>query len=233
MKHSNFKDLDLFILDGVEYRFASSEPDGIVLIATAPPHASRSVTFNELEEMLHLPGFRYIPQGASRSSAERDLDGLPEHFRDLPEHKQEVALWRLGFVEELLRCIECGLAKRNEPSVKRILPAIVHAVDTQMRRRLGKKPKRAGRKEPDEVAPPRENSVLTWTRRYEKSGFNIMSLVPQTHRCGDHRSWMQPGELAAFDQLIAGYASPLRPSIDQIHERAFNLYAEFNRDLYR
>ena len=41
---------------------------------------------------------------------------------------------------------------------------------------------------------------------------------------------MLPGELAAFDALIAEYASPLRPTIDQIHERATNFYADFNRD---
>lgn len=52
MKHSNFKDLDLFILAGDEYLYTSSEPEGIVVTAAAPPHASRSISFDELEEML-------------------------------------------------------------------------------------------------------------------------------------------------------------------------------------
>lgn len=228
MKHSNFKDLDLFILDGVEYRFASSEPEGIVLTATAPPHASRSVTFSELEKMLRQPGFRYVPQGLARSSAERDLDGFPEHFRDLPPDKQEVALWRHAFAEELLCYLEAGLAKRNEPSVALVLPAIIAAIEARFRQRLSGLPKRAGRIETCRT-PPGAHTLLNWTRKYQKSGFSIMALVPQTHRCGDHRSWMEPGELAAFDQLIAEYASPLRPTIDQIHQRAFNLYADFNR----
>ncbi len=66
MKHSNFKDLDLFILAGDEYLYTSSEPEGIVVTAAAPPHASRSISFDELEEMLRQPGFRYFPNGASR-----------------------------------------------------------------------------------------------------------------------------------------------------------------------
>lgn len=191
MKHSNFKDLDLFILDGVEYRFASSEPEGIVLTATAPPHASRSVTFSELEKMLRQPGFRYVPQGLARSSAERDLDGFPEHFRDLPPDKQEVALWRHAFAEELLCYLEAGLAKRNEPSVALVLPAIIAAIEARFRQRLSGLPKRAGRIETCRT-PPGAHTLLNWTRKYQKSGFSIMALVPQTHRCGDHRSWMNP-----------------------------------------
>lgn len=227
MKHSNFRDLDLFILDGVEYRFASSEPDGIVLIATEPPHASRSISFGELDEMLQLPGFRYVPQGLARSSAERDLDGLPEYFRDLPEDKQEVALWRHAFVEELQCYFDAGLAKRNEVSVALVLPAIIAAVETRFRQQLSGLRKRAGRVVTSRT-PPGAHTLLNWTRKYQKAGFNIMALVPCTHRCGDYHSWMEPGELAVFDQLIAEYASPLRPTIDQIHERATNLYADFN-----
>ena len=228
MKHRNFKDLDIIVIDGVEHRFASSEPEGIVLIAADPPHASRSITFGELDEMLRLPGFRYIPSGAARSSAERDLDGLPEHFRDLPPDKQEVALWRQAFAEELLCYFDAGLAKRNEASVSLVLPAIIAAVETRFRQQLIGLRKRAGRIEFSRT-PPCAHTILNWTRKYQKVGYNIMALVPCTHRCGDHRSQMAPGELVAFDQLIAEYASPLRPTIDQIHERAFNLYADFNR----
>lgn len=227
MKHSNFKDLDLFILDGVEYRFASREPGGIVLTGTAPPHVPRSNSFNELEEMLRLPGFRYIPNGVPRSSAESDLDGLPEHIRDLPLDKQEVALWRHAFAEELLCYLDAGLAKRSEESTALVLPAIIAAVEARFRQRISSLRKRAGRIEISRT-PPRAHTLLNWTRRYQKAGFNIMALVPQTHRCGDHRSWMEAGELEAFDQLIAEYASPLRPTIDRIHERATNLYADFN-----
>lgn len=227
MKHSNFKDLDLFILDGEEYRYASNEPEGIVVIATEPPHASRSISFSELDEMLQLPGFRYVPQGLARSSAERDLDGLPEYFRDLPEDKQEVALWRQAFAEELLRYFDARLAKRDEVSVALVLPAIIAAVETRFRQQLSGLRKRAGRIVTSRT-PPGAHTLLNWARRYQKAGFNIMALVPCTHRCGDHRSWMEPSELAAFDQLIAEYASPVRPTIDQIHERVFNLYADFN-----
>lgn len=228
MKHFNIKLLDLVILDGVEYRLASPEPEGIVLIGTAPPHPARSISHGELEELLRSPRFRYIPQGAARTSAERNLDGLPEYFRDLPESKQEIALWRLLFVEELLRCIEAGLVRRNEASVNTILPAIIATVENHIRKRFRKRFKRAGRMETFRT-PPCAKSLLTWTRAYERSGFNIMALVPQTHRCGGRHQTL-PGELTAFDALIAEYASPLRPTIDQIHERATSLYADFNRD---
>lgn len=162
-----------------------------------------------------------------RSSAERDLEGFPEHFRDLPPDKQEVALWRHSFAEELLCYFDAGLAKRNEPSVALILPAITATVEARFRQRLSGLRKRAGRIETSRT-PPGAHTLLNWTRKYQKAGHNIMALVPHTHRCGDHRSWMEPGELAAFDQLIAEYASPLRPTIDQIHGRAFKLYADFN-----
>ena len=227
MKHSIFRDLDLFIFDGEKFRHASNEPGGIVVIATEPPHASRSISFSELDEMLQLPGFRYVPQGLARASAERELDGLPEYFRDLPEDKQEVALWRHAFAEELLCYFDAGLAKRNEVSVALVLPAIIAAVETRFRQQLSGLRKRAGRIVTSRT-PPGAHTLLNWTRKYQKAGFNIMALVPCTHRCGDHRSWMEPGELAVFDQLIAEYASPLRPTIDQIHERATNLYADFN-----
>lgn len=228
MKNFNINLLDLVILDGVEYRLASHEPEGIVLIGTAPPHLARSISHGELEELLRSPRFRYIPQGAARTAAERNLDGLPEYFRDLPEGKQETALWRLLFVEELLRCIKAGLARRNEASVNTILPAVIAAVESHIRKRFRKRFKRAGRMETSRT-PPCAKTLLTWTRAYERSGFSIMALVPQTHRCGG-RGQMLPGELAAFDALIAEYASPLRPTIDQIHERATNFYADFNRD---
>lgn len=229
MKHSNFTDLDLFIFDAVEYRFASHEPGGIVLTGTAPPHPSRSISRGELEELLRTPNFRYIPQGAARSGAERNLDGLPENFRDLTQEKQKVTLYRQAYAEELLRCFESGLAKRNEPSVKLVLPAVINVVENQIRRQQRKKPKRAGREEVIPV-PPCEKTALTWARRYEKSGCNIMALVPRTHRCGNHGSRMEPGELAAFEKLILEYASPLRPAIDHIYERATNFYADLNRD---
>lgn len=195
MKHSNFKDLDLFILDGMEYRFASDEPEGIVLIATVPPHASRSISFDELEGMLRLPGFRYVPLGLARSSAARDLDGLPEYFRDLPEDQQKVALWRQAFAEELLRYFNVGLAKRNEVSVSLVLPAIIAAVEGRIRQQLSGLRKRAGRLATSRT-PPGAHILLNWTRKYQKAGFNIMAMVQCTHRCGDHRSWMEPGELA-------------------------------------
>lgn len=176
MKHSNFKDLDLFILAGDEYLYTSSEPEGIVVTAAAPPHASRSISFDELEEMLRQPGFRYFPNGASRSSAERDLDGLPEHFRDLPQDKQDVALWRQAFAEELLCYLDAGLAKRNEASVARVLPAIIAAIDGRFRQRDRRSNKRAGRIEVSRT-PPGAHTLLNWTRKYQKAGFNIMALV--------------------------------------------------------
>lgn len=228
MKHVNINLLDLVILDGVEYRLASHEPEGIVLIGTAPPHPARSVSHGELEELLRSPRFRCIPGGAARTAAERNLDGLPEYFRDLPDSKQQTALWRLLFAEELLRCIEAGLARRNEASVNTILPAVIAAVESHVRKRFRKRFKRAGRMETFRT-PPCAKTLLIWTRAYERSGFSIMALVPQTHRCGG-RGQMLPGEIAAFDALIAEYASPLRPTINQIHERATNLYADFNRD---
>lgn len=228
MQHVNINLLDLVILDGVEYRLASHEPEGIVLIGTAPPHPARSISHGELGELLRSPRFRCIPGGAARTAAERNLDGLPEYFRDLPEDKQQTALWRLLFAEELLRHIEAGLARRNEASVNAILPAIIAAVESHIRKRFRKRFKRAGRMETFRT-PPCAKSLLTWARAYERSGFNIMALVPQTHRCGVRRQ-MLPGELAAFDALIEEYASPLRPTIDQIQERATNLYADFNRD---
>ena len=38
MKHSDFKRLDLFILDGAEYRLSSHDTDGIVVVGIAAPH---------------------------------------------------------------------------------------------------------------------------------------------------------------------------------------------------
>lgn len=227
MKHNDFNRLDLIILDGAEYRLSSHDTYGIILVGIAAPNITRSITHGELEELLRSPRFRYIPQGASRAFAERGLTGLPEHFRDLPEAKRETALWKQLYVEELLRYIDAGLSKRNEPSVNAILPAIIGAVEMAIRKRRRGLVKRAGRKEALKT-PPCAKTLLTWTRDYVNSGFNIMALVPQTHRCGNQRH-MLPGERAAFDALIAEYASPLRPSIDGIHERATNLYADFNR----
>lgn len=122
MKHSDFNRLDLIILDGVEYRLSSHDSDGIVMVGVAAPHITRSITHSELEELLRSPRFRYVAKGASRAVAQRGLIGLPEHFRDLPEAKQETALWRQLYVEELLRYIDAGLSKRNESSVKPFYP---------------------------------------------------------------------------------------------------------------
>lgn len=228
MKHSDFNRLDLIILDGAEYRLSSHDADGIVLVGIAAPHITRSITHGELEELLRSPRFRYVAEGASRAVAERGLTGLPEHFRDLSEARRKKALWKQLYVEELLRYLDANLTKRNESSVNAILPAIIGAVEMAIRKRQRGPVKRAGREELLNT-PPCAKSLLTWTRDYVNSGFNIMALVPQTHRCGNKRH-MLPGELAAFDALIAEYASPLRPTIDQIHERATNLYADFNRD---
>ncbi|MFB9221639.1 Mu transposase C-terminal domain-containing protein [Paracoccus cavernae] len=227
MKHSDFNRLDLIILDGAEYRVSSHDTDGIVLVGISAPQITRSITHGELEELLRSPRFRYVAKGASRAVAERALIGFPEHFRDLPEAKRDTALWRQLYVEELLRYVHAGLSKRSEPSVNAILPAIIGAVEMAIRKRRRGLVKRAGRKEALNT-PPCAKTLLTWTRDYVNSDFNIMALVPKTHRCGNKRH-MLPGERGAFDALIAEYASPLRPSIDGIHERATNLYADFNR----
>lgn len=158
----------------------------------------------------------------------KSLSGFPEHFRDLPDDKRNIALWRREFAEELLSCYQTGLARRNEPSVAKVLQAVITAVESRLRQRRRGQCKRAGRIETKRT-PPCAKTILIWARTYEKSGFDIMSLVPTTHRCG-RRERMVPGELAAFEKLIAEYATPLRPTIGQIHERATNLYADFNRE---
>ncbi len=228
MKQQNFSALDLFVIDGAQYRLVSCEPGGIVLSAAEPPHPVRSITHDDLTRLLRTPGFRYIPRGATRAVSERNLGGFPEHFRDLPDDKRNIALWRREFAEELLSCYQTGLARRNEPSVAKVLQAIITAVESRLRQRRRGQCKRAGRIETNRT-PPCAKTVLIWARTYEKSGFDIMSLVPTTHRCG-RRERMMPGELAAFEKLLAEYATPLRPTISQIHERATNLYADFNRE---
>ncbi|NGM47852.1 hypothetical protein G5B31_20185 [Rhodobacter sp. SGA-6-6] len=129
MKQQNFSPLDLFIIDGAQYRFVSCEPGGIVLSAAEPPHPVRSITHDDLTRLLRTPGFRYIPRGATRAVSERNLGGFPEHFRDLPDDRRDIALWRREFAEELLSCFQTGLARRNEPSVAKVLSAVITAVE--------------------------------------------------------------------------------------------------------
>lgn len=223
MKHSTFSHADLFILDGQNYRYMSAAADGIVLTRTDPPHSSRA----ELEVLMTSPGFRFVRGGLERAASERSLSRLPPHFRDLLQAKREIALWRQAYVEEFLAQVQGGQAKRNEASVAAILPTLIAAVTTRQRRAQSHRGKRAGRLEAGRT-PPCPKTLLTWTLRYERSGFDIMALVPLSCRSGRHGGWLDPGEIVLFQKLIAAYASPLRPSIDQVRERARNLYAGFN-----
>lgn len=227
MKHSTFSHADLFILDGQNYRYMSAAAEGIVLTMIDPPHSSRAILHAELEALMTSPGFRFLRGGLERAASERSLSELPPHFRDLPQAKREIALWRQAYVEEFLVQVQGGQAKRNEASVAAILPTLITAVTTRQRQAQSHRGKRAGRLEAGRT-PPCPKTLLTWTRRYERSGFDIMALVPLSCRSGRHGGWLDPGEIVLFQKLIAGYASPLRPSIDQIRERARNLYAGFN-----
>lgn len=227
MKHSTFSHADFFILDGQNYRYMSAAAEGIVLTMIDPPHSSCAISHAELEALMTSPGFRFVRGGLERAASERSLSGLPPHFRDLPQAKREIALWRQAYVEEFLAQVQGGQAKRNEASVAAILPTLITAVTTRQRQAQSHRGKRAGRLEAGRT-PPCPKTLLTWTRRYERSGFDVMALVPLSCRSGRHGGWLDPGEIVLFQKLIAGYASPLRPSIDQIRERARNLYAGFN-----
>lgn len=228
MKSSTITHQNIFVIDGQEYWFTSTGAKGLIVTATTAPHSVRAISNEEFANLLRSPRLRCVPGGASRAGAERKLDGRPEYFRDLAEKDQKIALWRQTYVEILLAEIEAGDSKWNEPSVNRVLPKIIAAADAQIRDHARGIHKRAGRIVLNRT-PPCAKSLITWARRYRNAGYDIMALVPETHRSGQSGSRMQPGELAAFEELLGLYLTPLGSSIDKVHESATNLYVDINR----
>lgn len=59
---------------------------------------------------------------------------------------------------------------------------------------------------------PKFRTAVTWVRRFERGGFKALSLVPETHRCGNRSlRWCHRAE-ALLTRVIELYATTQRPS---------------------
>ncbi len=156
------------------------------------------------------------------------IDAPMECLRDLPRSVRSVALWRWAYCEAFLGAERSGAAKRTDGSLRKNMETLRIEVDRiDLARQLGLKTAGAGEKSYVRK-PPCPKSLLTWVRRYERAGYDPLSLVPGTHRYGNTSTRFCRIGAELIAQAVAGYATIQRPTKREVAQNCLGLSKAHN-----
>jgi len=129
-----------------------------------------------------------------------------------------------------LKLEQTGSVNRTENRIDEQIGLIELTVNQLEReRQRASRKKRAGTKyKLGDFPSPR--TLLEWVRRYERSNFDLLSLVPGTHRSGNHTQRFCETAAKLIGKCAKAYGSIQRPSKRQIAQDCIDIFDEANRE---
>ena len=220
---------DLLTLGGIPYRPVKVLTDAIILERADQPGITQSFTHPEVHALLRLSDTRYqagyFDFARSRDRKNRAVDMVME----LGDEARSIVLWRQAICDSILKLEQEDRVARTYASVSAIFPTL----DYEVRRRSGQNGTkrgacRAGAKLVSRKLPCAK-TILRWLRAYEEGGYDLLALLPRTHRSGNRGLRWCPRTEAMACQVIELYASTKRPTKRQAVVEVRNLIKAENR----
>ncbi|MEM8575654.1 MAG: Mu transposase C-terminal domain-containing protein [Pseudomonadota bacterium] len=220
---------DRLSMSGREWRLAASTGTGYVFEAADDPAITMGLSATEFSEHLKDPAVTFDRGWYDAGKTKARLDAPTECLRDLPKAVRSMTLWRWAYCDAFLLLEASGRVKRTEVSIRSNLAGLRDEVDAiDLARQLGTRKARAGQKS-FVRKPPCPRSLLTWIRRYERSGRDPLSLVARTHRSGNRSKRFCLDGARLIAKAIAGYGTSRRPTIRQVATDCINSFATENK----
>lgn len=148
---------------------------------------------------------------------------------ELREAVRRLVIWRKAFCDAFLYLESLGFINRTHEGYLKERERLA----AEIQRRVGEGPisGKVVRPGADIITRklPASRTGFEWVRCYERAGYSAVSLIPETHRCGNRKPrWCHLAE-ALMNQVIETYADTQRPSRTQAVADTLELFVQENR----
>ncbi|WP_082714984.1 DDE-type integrase/transposase/recombinase [Falsirhodobacter sp. alg1] len=224
-----FSKSDLITIAGVAMRPLEIDDKGGLFERFGQPGITERLSHKQLAELIRRPDTTYVSGYFDRAKQEIRGRKPVDVINELPSKVRRFVIWRKAFCDAFLYLEASGFINRTHDSYlkgrERLTAEIAQRVGDGASK---EKPARPGT---DIITRqlPGSRTALEWVRCYERTGYSAMSLVPETHRCGNRSlRWCHHAE-ALMMQVVEFYADTQRPSKTQAVADTLCLFSQENQ----
>ena len=216
---------------GREWRSIQDTEVGHVLLDIESRGPSETITHEDLRLQLkdgriEIDIGHYAPDKARGRLRHEEMI-----IASLSEKQQSRLFARAAYAQTFLDFEREGRVVRTEASVDAAKVAMTLSILTEKVEESTGPFRKNTRRKFEMNTPPCAKSILRWAFDYEFGG--LAALQDDCAASGNRVSRLLPDEEALLAEVVRGYADPLRPSKNRIHENVGTRFAEANAERVR
>jgi putative transposase len=202
--------------NGATWRAFAHGPNGVTLRCSDNPEVFDTISHEKLRRLLKAPHFKIWPGHYSQSSARLRALGTEELIADQPHWQQQTIRDRLFCIQRWFTEEDAGRVKRTPLNAK----PFITALDIEMMKRCIGRALQHKKRQTGQIVEvtfgPSFDTLMRWVRKYERSGYNPLSLKDGRCNSGNHNRKFCDETYAFIDTQILAYASPERRYANEV-----------------
>jgi putative transposase len=219
-----FGETDRCYIRGIECIFVKYLAEGYVFARADNPKHTFPVSLTELDALDRAGRFKYERRGYDVQTSCAMLRSGERRFRDLPKATRDLINWKVKVIERFRELQRSGVASRHDGTAEKA----IQIIKTEMSSPDGKR-KRAGEVAGCQYVFPCPKWLIKWTKKFDASGGDKMSLHKNYANCGNHNPRYDADEFALLYVFVRKYLTKEKPKPAMLYRDMCTEFRKVNR----